>query len=246
MCSEDTKLAELILAFVGIDTPKINQNNDIFETRTIAPEPSADLRNLSFLSRSLHQSTMVLFDIMIVNEFARYESMNQFVDTLNTEPDFGGKYDSSYKLPKKQQACEVMKQAVSKSWHSFNFGKSVLTPIKSFVGEKQKNGKYDVAIRHNNLLNDIAVSKKNVVDFYDLKNIRVGDRKYMDMKILITDPTVANMPEYQVLQDWHDKYAKLEDGIALSRNMAIAKQQLRSEMANFQQNQSIVQGCESN
>ena len=190
------------------------------------------------------------FNNVILNEkeiYTKYESMNQFVDMLNTEPDFGGKYESSCKLLKKQQACEAMKRNVSKSWHSFNFGKSVLTPIKSFVGEpKPKNGKYEVVIRQNNLLNDIAAEKKNVVDFFDLKNIRVGDRKYMDIKILITDPLVTKMPEFQVLQDWHDKYKKLEDGIILSKNMAIARQQLRSEMNNFQQNQSIVDGCESN
>jgi len=58
--------------------------------------------------------------------------------------------------------------------------------------------------RPNGLIKKIIKDKKNVVDFLDLKNVRLNKTSYMDLKILITDPSVKDFPEYESLLKWHE------------------------------------------
>ena len=69
------------------------------------------------------------------------------------------------------------------SWSNEFFGGSVFEPVKS----KQMKLKQENSLRHT-----ISQNKLNVIDFFDLQNIKVSKNKFMDLQILICDDENSN------------------------------------------------------
>ena len=69
------------------------------------------------------------------------------------------------------------------SWSNEFFGRSVFEPVKS----KQMKLKEEIIKEENSLRHTISQNKLNVVDFFDLQNIKVSKNKFMDLQILICD-----------------------------------------------------------
>ena len=145
---------------------------------------------------------------------------------LSQNPDFS-KYTNSKKLPRKQKANQQMQENIRAGYSNDLYGNEVFKPAKvqREVGTKKKINFSKLATmveykpRPNGLIKKIIKSKNKVIDFLDLKNVRLNKSSYVDIKILITDPAVKEFPEYETLLKWHE--------LSRTENMQVKHQTVR-------------------
>jgi len=61
-----------------------------------------------------------------------------------------------------------------------------------------------------NPLNKNIYEVRNLfVGYYDLRNVRISGNKYVDIQIIISDPTHSDLAAYENIKAWHSKCIKL-------------------------------------
>lgn len=182
---EHKKICDVVLAFIGVDEPVININRDLFESDYVTFKMSTGLQKFSMLDQTMNCNVLKLYDEYMEknNEYKRYKCVNSFIEMLSQIPDLSTKYTNSKKLPRKQKGNQLMQENIQTAYSNDLFGNEVFKPVKvqrEMVSSKKKMNmqKRDIMVeyktRPNGLIKKIIKSKNSVVDFLDLKNVRLN------------------------------------------------------------------------
>ena len=123
---------------------------------------------------------------MKLNEFGLNFGLNKFISLVSGPPDLSKDFTNDHKDISKMKDNEDAKSLILTGYNNPNFGGSLFDP---FISSKRIR-KGVIQERKNSLFVKIFEVRNMVVGFYNLRNVKVSNGHFLNIQLLITDPTV--------------------------------------------------------
>lgn len=153
-----------------------------------------DLFKIAMLNSLMFNVIKKFYYPMKLSDFGRNHHYFRFMNIITREPDFDKMYKNDIidETDYKENMLSII--YMKKAFQSKVFGGSIFAMRGGFRNPLSKN-LYEV--------------RNIVVGYYDLRNVRISNDRFVDIQIIISDPTHQDVMALTKIKKWHNRVQKI-------------------------------------